>query len=111
MRKNACLILLFIALLIGAAPVSHARSPQGRHLTGTIQQADTTTCHAVLLTNDKSTSVSFAWNKNTDFVAGTEFVPASRLSRGASVEIILHRPLFGEPFVTKVVFLNRTTKQ
>ena len=110
MRKNPCLILLLIALLIGAAPASHARSPQGRHLTGTIQQADATTRHAVLLTNDKS-SVSFAWNQNTDFVAGTEFVPASRLSRGAPVEIILHRPFFGEPFVTKVVFLNRTTKQ
>ena len=109
MRKNPCLILLFIALLIGAAPASHARSPQGRHLTGTIQQADATTRHAVLLTNDKS-SVSFIWNKNTDFVAGTEFVPASRLSRGVPVEIILHQPFFGEPFVTKVVFLNRTTK-
>lgn len=109
MRKNPCMILLLIALLIGAAPASHARSPQGRHLSGTIQQADATTCHAVLLTNDKS-SVSFVWNKSTDFVAGTEFVPASRLSRGAHVEIILQRPFFGEPFVTKVVFLNRTTK-
>ena len=110
MRKHPCLILLLIALLVGAAPVSHARSPQGRHLTGTIQQADTTTCHAVLLTNDKS-SVSFAWNKNTDFVAGSEFVPASRLTHGTPVEIILHRPLFGEPFVTKVIFLNHESKR
>ena len=111
MRKNPCLILLFVTLLIGTAPVSHARSPQGRHLTGTIQQADATTCHAVLLTNDKSTSVSFVWNKRTDFVAGAEFVPASRLSRGAPVEIILHRPFFGEPFVSKVMFLNHGSKR
>ena len=110
MTKRLHLIALLFALLIGAAPVSHARSPQGRHLTGTIQQADATTCHAVLLTNDKS-SVSFAWNKNTDFVAGTEFVPASRLSRRAPVEIILHRPLFGEPFVTKIIFLNHESKR
>ena len=109
MRKHPCLILLLIALLVGAAPASHARSPQGRHVIGTIQQADATTCHAILLTSEKS-SVSFVWNKSTDFVAGTEFVPASRLSRGAPVEIILHRPFFGEPFVTKVIFLNRTTK-
>ena len=109
MTKKLHLIALLFASLIGAAPVSHAHSPQGRHLTGTIQQADATTCHAVLLTNDKS-SVSFAWNKNTDFVAGTEFVPASRLTHGTPVEIILHRPFFGEAFVTKVIFLNRTTK-
>ena len=110
MRKNPCLILLLIALLIGTAPVSHARSPQGRHLTGTIQQADAKTCHAVLLPSDKTKSILFIWNKHTDFVAGKEFVPASRLTRGAPVEIILHRPFFGEPFVTKVIFLNSTTK-
>ncbi len=110
MRKFLCLILLLIALLIGAAPASHARTPQGRHFTGTIQQADATTCHAVLLTNDKSTSVSFVWNRNTDFVAGTELVSASRVTRGAPVEIIVHRPFFGEPFVTKVIFLDSAKK-
>ena len=111
MRNNTCLIILLIVLVVGPVPASHALTPQGRHLTGTIHQADAKNCRAVLLTTDKSQSISFIWNKRTDFVAGTEFVPASRLSRGASVEIILHRPFFGEPFVTKVIFLNHESKR
>ena len=110
MRKSNCLIILLVILIIGVTPASHALNPQGRHLSGTIQQADAKTCRAVLFISDQAKPVAFIWNKHTDFVAGKEFVPASRLARGASVEIILHRPFFGEPFVTKVIFLGSTTK-
>ena len=110
MRNNTCLIILLIVLVVGPVPASHALTPQGRHLTGTIQQADAKNCRAVLLTTDKPQSISFIWNKRTDFVAGTKLVPASKLITGTQIEIILHRPLFGEPFVTKVIFLNLETK-
>ena len=87
MRKNPRLIILLIALLIGAALASHALTPQGRHLTGTIQQAEARTCNAVLFISDKTKPIPFIWNKRTDFIAGKEFVPASRLTHWAPVKI------------------------
>lgn len=35
---------------------------------------------------------------------------ATRLTKGARVEVVLHSPFFGEPFETKVTFLDSLPK-
>lgn len=92
-------------LVFGLTCVSEARTPRGRQLTGTIQQLDLESRHAVFqpLGTDP---VKFVWVKYTDFIACGSFVDSSHLSKGDHVKIVLHRPFFGDPFVTKVVFLD-----
>ena len=110
MKTSILLSLLVAAVLLGLAPASHAWTPHGRHHTGTIQQVNAKARRAVLLPADGSKPMTFIWNRFTEFVAGSGFVEASSMTKGAQVKIILHRPFFGEPFVTKVVLLSRSTK-
>lgn len=109
MKTSILLTLLIVAVLLGFAPASHALTPHGRHHTGIIQQVTAETRHAVLLPADNSKPITFLWNKHTEFVAGSGFVEASSMTKGSRVEIILHRPFFGEPFVTKVILLSRSS--
>lgn len=106
MLKNFIRLVILLALFNGTLPAARALTPQGRHLTGTILQVDAKSCRALLSTSDKAQSIPFIWNKGTDFVAGAKFVPASRIRVGVRVEITLHQPIFGEPFVTKVILLD-----
>ena len=58
-----------------------------------------------LLREDDGKPVTFLWNKLTTFVTGESMADAAILRKGARVEVNLHTPLFGKPFVTKVTLL------
>ena len=103
------LVFILTLLVLSVAPGA-ARTPQGRHITGTVQQVDFNGSRAVIIPGDSTKAVSFAWNRHTVFAAGENIVPATRLANGVRVEVILHSPFFGEPFATKVVFLDPALK-
>ena len=106
MRSNIQLLVSVVLVLLSSAPSSHARAPRGRQRTGNIQQVDAPTRHVVLLAADDGKRITFTWINRTMFVANNRVADAAILTRGVQVQITLHRPIFGEPFVTRVILLN-----
>lgn len=103
-------LALIITLILLPATPGEARSPQGRHVIGMVQSVDTKGCRAVVISGDSDKAVAFVWNRHTVFASGAELVPAAQLKAGSRVEVILHNPFFGEPFVTKITFLDPVAK-
>lgn len=106
MKTPLKLITLLSALLANFATPADARSPQGRHITGTIRKVDATAKEVEMLREDKGTVIKFVWNKQTDFIASGQFADPAILTKGARVEVIHHEPFFGSPFVRKVTLLS-----
>ena len=104
------LMIAVVMLVASLVTTGHALTPHGRRHTGTIQSVDHANRRAVLLSVDDTKPITFIWNKHTDFIAGTSFVKASSMLNGSRVEITLHRPFFGEPFITKVVLFDSPSK-
>lgn len=46
------------------------------------------------------------WNSDTKFLHDWKFVPATELKEGVPVTVYYHSPVFGKPFVAKVVWTN-----
>jgi Cu/Ag efflux protein CusF len=107
--KTLPLLIAFCFTLLTATPAA-AKSPRGTHITGTIQKVDASTREVELLQEDTRTPITFVWNRLTTFVTGTSMADAAILKKGARVEIILHRPFFGKPFVAKVTLLPATVR-
>ena len=105
MKTHLKLISLLFALLANFATPAIARSPQGRHVTGTIKRVDGQTHEVEMLREDKGTLTKFVWNKQTDFITAGQFADSAIVRKGAHVEVILHTPFFGSPFVRKVTLL------
>lgn len=51
------------------------------------------------------------WTKNTRFIYKRELTNAVALKDGLSVVVYYHSPLFGKPFVTKVVWENGAVRK
>jgi hypothetical protein len=100
------LIALVIANLVSTAPPTLALSIRGRHIKGIIQKVDAQAREAELLQPGKAKPLRFTWDKQTEFVAGVQFVDAAMLRPGASVEIICYHPFFGDTYATKVTLLS-----
>jgi hypothetical protein len=49
---------------------------------------------------------SFEWNRQAQFVQDGKFATDDALNPGTAVRIRYHSPIFGKPFVTKVIFLK-----
>lgn len=65
-----------------------------------------------MLREEHATLITFIWIKRTAFVANSQFTNASILKKGARVDVIYHKPIFGSPFVTRVLLLpNATAKK
>ncbi len=104
---TARLLTIFCLAFLAVMPAA-AITPQGRHHTGTIQKVDTSAREVEMLREDNGTPITFVWNKLTTFVTDTSMADSAILKKGARVEIILHRPFFGRPFVAKVRLLSAT---
>ena len=111
MKTTPLLIALMFAALANFATPAAAITPQGRHITGTIQTVDASAREAQMLPQDNATPVTFVWNKLTTFVTAASMADATILKKGARVEVILHRPFFGKPFVAKVTLLPTNKKK
>ena len=61
---------------------------------------------AEILRTDRVGALSFVWNTRTTFVANMQFGNSTILKHGARVEVRCHRPLFGRPFVSRVMLLS-----
>jgi len=105
--KTSALLTVAVSLFCTASVFG--RNPTGRIIVGKVAGIDPTAQSFVFQPRDAATPQTVRWIKRTRFVAGEQFAPASALASGSAVEVVLHQPIFGKPFVTKVTFLTTTT--
>ena len=85
--------------------------PLGRESDGLIQSVDANNRTLMIKIEGESRPQIFEWNEETRFVRNGEFTTAAVLKAGTAVRIRYHSPIFGKPFVTKVIFLRLEPKR
>ena len=101
-------LLVFTALCLTAS-TSWARPPRAQELCGALQVVDRQTHLLTLLTAGNETPLRLAWKTDTSLVRNGQFDTAETLKAGAQVCVYYRTPFFGKPFVTKVVWQEKTT--
>lgn len=111
MKRNAIapsLSLLVLTALCLTAATSSARPPRARELCGVLQNVDGGAHQMVLLPKGSGKPLELDWKPDTSFVRGGEFDRAASLKEGARLCVYYRSPFFGRPFVTKVVWQEKT---
>jgi hypothetical protein len=85
--------------------------PLGRESDGLIQSVDRKDKILTIRIEGESRLQSFEWNKETRFVQDQKFTTSDRLKAGAAVRIRYHAPIFGKPYLTRVLFLKPALKK
>ncbi|MEQ1862168.1 MAG: hypothetical protein ABMA13_19805 [Chthoniobacteraceae bacterium] len=70
---------------------------------GTIETIDRDARILRIKPRGEAAPLTLVWNSRTHFVKGTRIVTAAELTKGASVTVWYHTPLFGKRFATKIV--------
>lgn len=98
---------LGIAILLGIGFIADAAAmpPTGRRRTGTIERLDFQTQHLTFRADREDKAKAYVWNKRTRFVREISCLEASALRSGSRVDVTVHSPFFGEPFVARVILL------
>jgi len=103
-RKILSGALVAAALMI--ASDAFARPPRSRPVAATVESVSLETrTLTVTPARDKGPS-DLALTRQTKFIHNWKFAPASELKTGAQATVYYRTPLFGKPFVTKIVWLN-----
>ena len=100
-------LLVFTALCLTAS-TSSARPPHARELCGVLQNVDGGAHRLALLPTGSGKPLVVDWKPDTSFIRGGEFDRADSLKEGARVCVYYRSPFFGRPFVTKVVWQEKT---
>lgn len=108
MRKMFKLMFVVCCFLSGA-PAS-AMPPSGRESDGLIQSVDANNRTLTIKIEGESRLQTFEWNKDTQFLRDWKSTTSTDLKAGVAVRIRYHSPIFGKPFVTKVIFLRLEPK-
>jgi hypothetical protein len=104
MRKSFQLMFVVCCFLPGA-PAS-AMPPLGRESDGLIQSVDANNRTLTIKLEGESRLQTFEWNKDTRFLRDWKSTTSAALKAGVTVRIRYHSPIFGKPFVTRVIFLE-----
>jgi hypothetical protein len=93
-------------LLCLSSADSWARPPRARELCGVIEAIDPQT-HALTIQSPKRDQpLTVVWKRDTKFIHDWQFTDSAGLKKGLRACVYYRSPLFGKPFVTKVVWLN-----
>lgn len=98
-------LLIFTAMCLTAA-TSWARPPRAREACGALQGMDRQTHLLTLLPTKNGKPLAVVWKADTRFVRNWQFTTADSLQEGARACVYYRSPLFGKPFVTKIVWTN-----
>ena len=104
------LFALALAVVVSTPTPATARNPTGRRISGIVQRTNWQALEAEILRTDRVGALSFVWNTRTTFVANRQLVNSTILKHGARVEVRYHRPLFGRPFVSRVMLLSASNR-
>jgi hypothetical protein len=100
-------VLLAVAsLLLLSSSAGWARPPRARELCGVIQAIDPRTQTLTIQSPKRDQSSTFAVKDYTKFIKNWKFTNSGSLKEGQRACVYYRSPLFGKPFVTKVVWTN-----
>ncbi len=111
MKRNAIassLSLLVLTALCLATSTSWARPPRASEACGVLQNVDSGAHRLALLPTGSGKPLVVDWKPDTSFVRSGEFDRADSLKGGARICVYYRSPFFGRPFVTKVVWQEKT---
>ena len=94
------------AALTATALLCVSSAPRARELCGVIQAIDAQS-HALTIQSPKrDRPLTVVWKRDTGFINNWKFADSASLKEGMRVCIYYRSPLFGKPFVTKVVWVD-----
>ena len=85
---------------------SWARPPRARELCGVVENIDRETHTLRILPEKKGQPLNVVWKRDTRFIHNRKFTNSVFLKEGLRACVYYRSPFFGEPFVTKVVWVN-----
>lgn len=98
-------------MLLGLSGVdSWARPPRARELCGVIQAIDPQTHTLTIESPKRDKPLTVVLKRETKFIRNWKFTEQDSLSEGHRACIYYRSPLFGRPFVTKVVWTTTATR-
>lgn len=103
-HSAVCAALLVSAVCL-TAPSALARTPRARPAEGTVLFVDRDT-QSFVFTPAQKRPLVLDWTKHTLFVHNSQLTNALALRTGLSGTVYYHSPLFGKPYVTKVIWEN-----
>ena len=95
--------LTFCFLTVASA---NALPPLERESKGVVQSVDRSNRTLTIKLEAESRLQTFEWNKDTRFLRDWKSTTSAALKAGVTVRIRYHSPIFGKPFVTRVIFLG-----
>jgi hypothetical protein len=98
------LSVLACYLLTTASP--KAMPPMGRESDGVIQSVDRNKRILTIKMEGEPRLQVFEWNKDTRFLRDWKSTSSTDLKLRVRVRIRYHSPIFGKPYVTRVIFLK-----
>lgn len=94
-----------VALLLSAAE-GQARPPRARELCGVIQMIDSASHTLTVQSPKRDEPFTVVWKRDTRFIKNWKFTESAALKEGLRACVYYRSPIFGKPFVTKVVWVN-----
>ena len=99
-------LIIMAAILFLGKPNNWAHSPHSRPLAGIVQSIDREKHLLSIAPSKPGATREFLWRKHTSFIADQHFTEPKEIEPGTSVVVYYQSPLFGKPFVTRVVSEN-----
>ena len=100
------ILLSIVALLVATA--ADAMPPTGRVVEGVLRQVNPQQHSASIATGDATKPIT--WTPRTRVFQDGSEVNASALRDGMRVKVTRHVPIFGPPFVRRVILLDSSSK-
>lgn len=87
-------------------PNAEAHAPHAREAQAVVHAINHDKCALTLSYPQGRGPCELVWYSDTKFLHDRKFVPATELREGTYATVYYHSPLFGKPFVTKVVWVD-----
>lgn len=95
-----------LGILLLSAITTNAHTVQSRLAFGVVERLDTASRTVQLSPKDGKAPTELALTSRTKFIHNWHFAQEDELKEGTSVMVYYRMPIFGKPFVTKVVWLK-----
>ena len=99
-------MLAAAALLCLSSADAWARPPRARESCGVIQAIDPQTHTLTVQSPKRDQPLTVVWKRDTKFIHNWKFTDSAALKEGLRACVYYRSPIFGKPFVTKVVWVN-----
>ena len=105
-ETKSVLLAAVLFVLAASSPVS-ARTPPAREWCGVIERINHQAKTLAVRSDKESKTLELIWRDNTRFIRNSKFDSPVALKQGTKVCVFYRAPIFGKPFATKVVWVDR----